>query len=53
MHHVEHSGHRCEDQLGRLDPLLDDPVYIARLFEQHAIFKDGERVRRPRNPLFT
>lgn len=45
-------GHRCEDQIGRLDPLLDDPVYIDRLFEEHSIFRDGERVRRPRNPSF-
>ena len=45
-------GVRCEDQINRTDPQLDDPAFVDKLYEEHAIFKDGERVPRPGKPSF-
>lgn len=41
---------RCESEIERLDPLLDDPEFIDRLYQEQPIIRDGEHVIRPINP---
>jgi hypothetical protein len=41
---------RCEDQIKRLDPQLDDPVFIDRLYNDQPILRDGKSVVRPSKP---
>jgi hypothetical protein len=41
---------RCEDEVQRLDPLLDDPAFIDKLYNDQPILRDGEPVARPANP---
>lgn len=41
---------RCESEIARLDPLLDDPEFIDKLYQEQPIIRDGEHVIRPINP---
>jgi hypothetical protein len=41
---------KCEDQIGRLDPLLDDPDFIDRLHSGQPVLREGLLVARPTNP---
>jgi hypothetical protein len=41
---------KCEDEIGRLDPLLDDPAFIDRLYQEKPILREGLPVVRPANP---
>ena len=42
---------KCEDEMDRLDPLLDDPAFIDRLYNDHQpILREGQPVARPLNP---
>jgi hypothetical protein len=42
---------RCEDQIERLDPQLEDPEFVDRLYKDQPIFRDGNPVTRPLKPL--
>jgi len=42
---------KCEDQIARLDPLLDDPAFVDRLYNDQPILRDGQPVRRPLKPF--
>ena len=48
---VMHFADRCEDEIERLDQLLDDAAFIDRLYEGQPIVRDGQPVRRPANPV--
>jgi hypothetical protein len=41
---------KCEDEMGRLDPLLDDPAFIDKLYNGQPILREGLPVARPANP---
>src|SRR5208337_4069923 len=41
---------KCEDEITRLDPLLDDPEFVDRLYNDQPIVRDGLPVTRPTNP---
>jgi hypothetical protein len=41
---------KCVDVLERLDPQLDDPAFIDRLYYEQPILRDGLMVSRPTNP---
>ena len=41
---------KCEDEMGRLDPLLDDPAFIDKLYHGQPILRDGQPVARPAKP---
>jgi hypothetical protein len=41
---------KCGDEMDRLDPLLDDPAFIDRLYNDQPILRDGQPVARPSNP---
>jgi hypothetical protein len=41
---------KCEDEMLRLDPLLDDPAFIDKLYHGQPILRDGQPVARPANP---
>jgi hypothetical protein len=41
---------KCEDEINRLDPLLDDPAFIDSLYNGQPILRDGLIVARPANP---
>jgi hypothetical protein len=43
-------GDKCEDEVQRLDPLLDDPEFIDNLYHDQPILRDGLPVVRPANP---
>lgn len=38
---------RCEGQIERLDPLLDDPDFIGELFQEARILTDGKHLTKP------
>jgi len=40
---------KCEDEMLRLDPLLDDPAFIDKLYNGQPILRDGKPVARPAN----
>ncbi len=40
----------CEDQIERLDPQLDDPAFIDRLYNDQPILRDGKLIARPSKP---
>lgn len=40
---------KCEDEINRLDPLLDDPEFIGRLYGGQPILRDGLTVAKPTN----
>ncbi len=44
---------RCDDEMLRLDPLLDDPAFIDKLYHGQPILRDGQPVARPANPSMT
>jgi len=41
---------RCETEILRLDPLLDDPAFIDNLYNGQPIIRDGQPVARPVDP---
>jgi hypothetical protein len=41
---------KCEDEVQRLDPLLDDPGFIDKLYSDQPILRGGKPVARPANP---
>lgn len=41
---------RCDDEMRGLDPLLDDPAFIDKLYHDQPILRDGQPVARPTNP---
>jgi len=41
---------KCEDEINRLDPLLDDPDFIDKIYNGQPIMRDGLIVARPANP---
>jgi hypothetical protein len=41
---------KCQDEVQRLDPLLDDPAFIDKLYNDQPILRDGKPVARPANP---
>jgi hypothetical protein len=41
---------RCEDEIQRLNLLLDDPAFIDKLYHDQPIERDGRPIRRPANP---
>jgi len=43
-------GDSCERQIERLDPQLDDPAYIDRLYNDQPILRDGKPIARPSKP---
>jgi hypothetical protein len=58
-HPVMMSGHsmlvalfadKCEDEMLRLDPLLDEPAFIDKLYHGQPILREGQPVARPANP---
>lgn len=40
----------CEAQIKRLDPQLDDPTFIDRLYNDQPILRNGKAITRPSNP---
>ena len=42
---------RCEMELERLDPCLDDPKFVARLYETHRADNSGNDFPRPEKPV--
>jgi len=40
----------CEDQMERLDPQLDNPAFIDKLYNDQSILRDGKPVARPSKP---
>jgi hypothetical protein len=40
----------CEAQIEQLDPQLDDPTFIDRLYNDQPIFRDGKAITRPPKP---
>lgn len=59
---VQSSGHSamltvfadyCEDKMQELDPQLDDPAYVDKLYNDQSIERDGQPIGRPPNPLLT
>ena len=41
---------KCEDETLRVDPLLDDPAFIDKLYHGQPILIDGQPVARPAKP---
>jgi hypothetical protein len=44
---------KCDDEMRRLDPLLDDPAFIDKLYQDQPIMRDGQPVTRPEQPLMS
>jgi hypothetical protein len=44
---------KCDDEIQRLDPLLDDPAFIDKLYNDQPILRDGKPVVRPDRPMMT
>ena len=42
---------RCEMEIERLDPCLDDPKFVARLYETHRADNSGKDFPRPEKPV--
>ncbi len=40
----------CEAQIERLDPQIDDPAFIDRLYNDQPILRDGKAIARPSDP---
>ena len=47
--HVSMLAIECVDVMKRLDPQLDDPAFIDRLYSEQPILRDGLMVERPTN----
>jgi hypothetical protein len=43
-------GVKCEDEMQRLDPLLDDPDFVNKLYNGQPVLRDGVPVERPARP---
>ena len=43
----------CEDKMQELDPQLDDPAYVDKLYNDQPIERDGQPIGRPPSPLLT
>jgi hypothetical protein len=43
-------ANRCENEIQRLDPLLDDAAFIDKLYDDQPILRDGRSITRPENP---
>jgi hypothetical protein len=43
---------RCEDQMAHVDPKLDDPDFVDKLYNDQPIERDGQTVQRPAKPSF-
>lgn len=43
---------RCDEEMQRIDPLLDDPAFIDKLYYSQPILRDRPLVARPENPSF-
>jgi hypothetical protein len=41
---------KCEAEIDRLDPLLDDPAFVDGLYRGQPILREGRPVARPMNP---
>ncbi|MDO9411977.1 MAG: hypothetical protein Q7T81_05310 [Pseudolabrys sp.] len=41
---------RCDDEISRLDPQLDDPDFIDKLYNEQPILRDGCQIIRPAQP---
>jgi hypothetical protein len=46
-------GDKCEDEIQRLDPQLDDPDFVHKLYNDQPILRDGLPVERPASPSLT
>jgi len=44
---------KCDDEMRRLDPLLDDPAFIDKLYQDQPVMRDGQPVARPERPLMS
>lgn len=44
---------RCDDEMRRLDPLLDDPEFVDKLYNDQPILRDGQPVIRRAKPSLT
>jgi hypothetical protein len=42
---------QCEDRIEKLDPHLDDPAFVDRLYNDNVILRDGKPVARPAKPM--
>lgn len=43
-------GDRCEDEIDRIDPLLEDAEFIDNLYKDHTILRNAELITRPTKP---
>jgi hypothetical protein len=43
-------GLKCEGEINRIDPLLDDPGFIDSLYSEQSILRNGLIVERPTKP---
>jgi hypothetical protein len=50
---VTHYADRCDIEMQRLDPQLDDPAFADKLYKAQTIMVDGKRIVRPANPSLT
>ncbi len=41
---------RCENEIERLDLLLDDPEFIAKLYQEQPILREGVHITKPVKP---
>lgn len=44
---------RCDDEMRRLDPLLDDPEFVDKLYNGQPILRAGQPVLKPAQPSLT
>ena len=42
---------RCESEIERLNPLLDDPEFVDKLYQEQLILRERRHVTRPTKPL--
>jgi hypothetical protein len=43
-------GMKCNAEIERLDPLLDDASFVDQLYSQRPILREGQTVGRPAKP---
>jgi hypothetical protein len=41
---------KCEEEMLRVDPLLDDPAFIDKLYHGQPVLRDRQHIARPANP---
>ena len=44
---------RCQEQIETLDPKLDDPTFIDKLYSEQPILRDNELIGRPIKPVLS